>query len=318
MPTIRVLVAYTPRVSGAVADVPGLIEVAIAETNRSYDNSAINARLQLVHSYQVSYTESGSFDTDLSYFRGNGDGRMDEVHTRRRQYCADVCVLLIDNSSYCGLASTIMADAATAFAAVHYDCATGYYSFGHEIGHLMGARHNPEADPTNTPYAYGHGYLHGPQFRTVMAYNCPGGCPRRDHWSNPGVSLMGFSTGTANHDNARVLNATAPVVANFVSLISCLRIDWGRLRHLTELCRAVGCNAVLRAGEDVANPSPEYLRAVKAGGPNAQKLQALRKNALQLILRAEQASPTEQAQIEKQAQSLNEQVQKLLALRTIR
>ena len=76
----------------------------------------------------------------------------------RATLAADVGVLLINNASACGLASGIGSTAATAFAAVYWDCATGYYSFAHEIGHLHAARHDPENDPTTTPYAYGHGY----------------------------------------------------------------------------------------------------------------------------------------------------------------
>lgn len=60
----------------------------------------------------------------------------------------DIGVFVIDNSSYCGLASGIDSTASTAFVAVHYDCMLGYYSFAHEIGHLHGARHNTQADVT--------------------------------------------------------------------------------------------------------------------------------------------------------------------------
>jgi hypothetical protein len=70
--------------------------------------------------------------------------------------------MIINQSDYCGLADAIMANASTAFAIVHYDCATGYYSFAHELGHLQGARHDPANDPTNTPPCgpYGHGFQH--------------------------------------------------------------------------------------------------------------------------------------------------------------
>ena len=92
---------------------------------------------------------------------------------------ADVAVLVINNASSCGLASSIGSTAATAFAAAHWDCVTGYYSFAHEIGHLQSARHDPATDPTNSPYAYGHGYQYtaSPRWRTIMAYDCPGAAP---------------------------------------------------------------------------------------------------------------------------------------------
>src|SRR5207237_4622577 len=123
----------------------------------------------------------------------------------------------INQSDFCGLADAIMATASTAFAVVHYDCATGYYSFAHELGHLMGARHDVHHDSSTTPFAYGHGYEHPSStasqvFRTIMAYACdaPAVCnPRIQYWSSPSVTYAGIATGTAaTNDNVRVLNGT--------------------------------------------------------------------------------------------------------------
>ncbi|HZG54421.1 MAG TPA: zinc-dependent metalloprotease family protein [Pyrinomonadaceae bacterium] len=69
---------------------------------------------------------------------------MKEVHELRDTHKADVCVLLIDSPLACGKADKIFATEDRAFAVVHYSCATGNYSFGHEIGHLQGASHNKE------------------------------------------------------------------------------------------------------------------------------------------------------------------------------
>ena len=114
------------------------------------------------------------------------------------------------------MADAIRASADTSFATVHYDCATGYYSFGHEIGHLQGARHNTEADSSTSPFTYGHGFHKNSDWRTVMAYNCSPSCPRIQYWSNPSVSYSGSAMGTvAVEDNARVLNTTASAVATF-------------------------------------------------------------------------------------------------------
>jgi peptidyl-Asp metalloendopeptidase len=215
-PDIKILVAYTAAANSAVSDMQGLIELAIAETNTGYTNSAIDATMTLVHTYQVSYSEN-NFSTDLSYFRTNNDGVMDEVHGKRDQYGADIAVLITNVNDYCGLASAIGATSSTAFAAVYHGCATGYYSFGHEVGHLQAARHNPENDPTNTPYAFGHGYQYGSGgWRTIMAYNCSPSCTRINWWSNPDKTRNGAAMGTSSsNDNARVLNLTAATMAGF-------------------------------------------------------------------------------------------------------
>ena len=216
---LALLVAYTPAVRSKVADVNGLIALAIAEANLSYRNSRINLVARLVDSYEANYTESGNFSTDVARFRNKNDSFMDEVHGRRDQFGADIAVLIMDNGQYCGLASAILAQEQTGFAGVHYTCAAGNYTFAHELGHLQGARHNPEADSTAAPFAFGHGYFNQPKkWRTVMSYDCPSGCTRLAYWSNPNVTYNGDVMGTAaNHDNARVLNQTSPIVTGFRS-----------------------------------------------------------------------------------------------------
>ena len=215
---IRVMVNYTPSAASASGDINGLITLAVAESNQGYTNSGVLIDLILANKAQVSYTESGSFSTDLSRYRGTADGYMDGIHATRNSSTADVAVLLINNASSCGLASGIGSSATTAFATAHWDCATGYYSFAHEIGHLQSARHDPATDGTNTPYAYGHGYQYNgsPRWRTIMAYDCSAGCPRLNYWSNPNKLYNGQPMGTAaRNDNARVLNATRGTVAAF-------------------------------------------------------------------------------------------------------
>ena len=211
--------AYTPSAATASGDITGLINLAIAETNQGYANSGVDISVQLASSVRVTYTESGSFSTDLSRFRGTSDGYMDSIHATRNSTASDVGVLIINNSSSCGLASGIGSSASTAFAAVHYSCATGYYSFGHEIGHLQSARHDIATDGSLTPYAYGHGYRSPTNaWRTIMAYNCTnsGGCPRINYWSNPAKTYGGQAMGnTTRAHNQRVLNTTAATIAAF-------------------------------------------------------------------------------------------------------
>jgi hypothetical protein len=215
---IRVLVNWTPAVAAATADVPGLITLAVAESNQGYTNSGVSITLQLAASAKTTYTESGDFTTDLSRYRSTTDSYMTEIHTTRNSSAADVAVLLINNTQYCGLASGIGSTASTAFVAVYWDCATGYYSFAHEIGHLQSARHDPANDPTTTPYAWGHGYQYtgSPKWRTIMAYDCTSGCTRLDYWSNPSNLYNGHAMGTTTkNNNARVLNDTRATVAAF-------------------------------------------------------------------------------------------------------
>jgi hypothetical protein len=215
---IRVMVNYTPSAAAASGNISSLIDLAVAESNQGYTNSGVLIDLILANKSQVSYTESGSFSTDLSRYRSTTDTYMNSIHTTRNSVAADVAVLIINNSSACGLASGIGSTASTAFAAAHWSCVTGYYSFAHEIGHLQSARHDPATDSSTSPYPYGHGYRYtgSPSWRTIMAYNCPAGCPRLNYWSSPLRTYNGVPMGTSTQsDNVRVLNNTRNTVAAF-------------------------------------------------------------------------------------------------------
>lgn len=221
-PVITLIVPYTARAAsevGGVSAVEALIQLAEDETNQSYLNSNVNVSVEVVHTYQVSGAETNNLFTDLDRFRNNGDGDWDNVHTLRDTYAADVAIMITGNAygGYCGVASAIYASESSAFALATNSCATGYYTFGHELGHLQGARHNPETDGSTSPFPYGHGKYYQPaRWRTVMSYNCSGGCTRIPYWSNPNVTYGGVSMGdTSTRHNARVLSETAATLASF-------------------------------------------------------------------------------------------------------
>lgn len=227
---IDIMIAYTDdarAAEGGTAAMKARILLAVNETNTSYSNAGVTTRLRLVHVQEYSYTETGNMSTDLTRFRTSGDGYFDSIHAYRNIYGADMLGLIVENGgAYCGLASTILATASTAFQVTDRSCATGYYSFGHEFGHLQGARHDTYVDPSVSPYAYGHGYVHtsnvvADRWRTIMAYNdkCSSlgyNCTRLQWWSNPNKTYNSAAMGVANSsENYRVLNNTDYTVANF-------------------------------------------------------------------------------------------------------
>ncbi len=230
--TIDIMVIYTDdaRVGeGSTAAMKARIALALTETNTAYAHSAVTPRLRLVHVHELGYAETGNMGTDLNRLINNGDGILDAVHSLRNTYGADMVSLVVENGgSYCGLAAAIMASASNAFQVTARDgCMTGYYSFGHEFGHLQGARHDTYVDPTNTPYIYGHGYVHkhatvaSQRWRTVMAYNtaCADAgyyCNRLQYFSNPVKTYLGAPMGVVNSSEVyKVLNTTRVTVANF-------------------------------------------------------------------------------------------------------
>ncbi len=218
--TVRVLVAYTPAAAVQTLDIYSEIQLAIDETNVSYENSEAVPRLELALVVPVDYTESGSTGTgldtslDLSRFSQMGDGFMDEVHTLRDTYAADVALLIVGNAEHGGIASTILATPGTAFALVKRSNLENL-SLAHEVGHLQGADHDPDHEPRADPvFEFGHAYWEkNENWKTLMS-----GSPRLAYWSNPEVGHpdSGTPMGTWHtHNNVCVLNITAGTVAGF-------------------------------------------------------------------------------------------------------
>lgn len=211
---VRVMVVYTQAAANSVGNITTKSNLAITESNQSFTNSAVNVRFELAGNYTDSYVTAG-FDTDLSRFAGTTDAYLNSYHTTRNTIKADVNVLIITDTAYCGL-GYLNSNAASAFSVVGSSCMTGYYSFAHEIGHNFGAHHDP-SNGNNTAYPYGHGYWGpGNAWRTIMAYNCGSNCPRLNYWSNPNITYNGAPMGTAaKSNNARVLNERAATVGAF-------------------------------------------------------------------------------------------------------
>ena len=220
---IDVLVAYTPAVEAqyGAAGAQALVIQAVAETNQAYGNSKMSTQLKLVHAVRTQYVESGSMNTDLSRLRGTADGYMDGLHALRDSYGADVVSLIENEPQYCGIAyrmATLSTGfASSAFSVVHHSCATGYFSFGHEIGHNQGAHHDHANASGTAIYPYAYGYQDpDSNFRTIMAYDCPGGCTRVGQFSHGDNVVYGLSTGVPGWaENARAIDETAPTVGAF-------------------------------------------------------------------------------------------------------
>ncbi len=229
-PIIRVLFLYTDSALNMMvgASKPDAMKAEvfryINDGNTSFANSDINAYLQLAYIGPTDYDEtSGTWSKTLNRFYSQNDGYMDEVHNLRDKYKADVCVLIQGKDNYCGEAKAIKASANTAFCIIwpsYYSCGRRYSAI-HEIGHLIGCRHNYAKDSNIIPYIYGHGYINcisGNAWCTIMSYesSCSIYNDRILYWSNPEVYYNGVATGTTNlENNARVWNERAGTVAVF-------------------------------------------------------------------------------------------------------
>ena len=217
-PVIDILVAYTPAVAYSSGDIDNLVADCEGTTIDICGYSGAAASVNVVHSVEVSYSESGLLETDLSRLHDNGDGYMDNVHTIRQRYKADVVVLLVNSGDAGGLAYAIPASyAAQAFAVVVADQAADYYSFAHEVGHLIGGRHEITYDNSMIPYTYCHGFLKKGAWKTVMAVD-PYTPTRLANWSNPYITHDGVAMGSVDTAYvASVWNQRAPTIAGFLT-----------------------------------------------------------------------------------------------------
>ena len=86
---------------------------------------------------------------------------------------ADIGLLITEPGDSCGMAWFDVISNGQTLSVLSRDCATGYYSTGHEIGHMYGCLHNKEASGQNPVYPNGHGFLMNPPVnsgkRTILA-----------------------------------------------------------------------------------------------------------------------------------------------------
>jgi hypothetical protein len=204
------------------ASIRSLIDLAITETNTAYSLSGVKVVLNLVHAAYDDYGETDNMSTTLNDLQARPS-----VQALREAYGADVVAMIVGRGGYCGTAyGGPLKD--WMYSVSHYGCATGYYTFGHELGHNLGLTHDRGSKNQCNNTDYGFGYR-DPQaeFRSILSYWCdanqctgnplPEGapCTRVQRFSNTYSLYNGKPIGDAANDSARKMNEVAAEVSNF-------------------------------------------------------------------------------------------------------
>lgn len=196
---LDVLVVYTPAAraqAGSTTAMTAEIRSYIALANTCFANSEVIMRLRLAGTAEVAYTETfgGTMNADLNWLSDTTYTSNSTNFLLRRATGADL-VCLVRRGPVGG--TTGVADSNGCFV-VADNHATATLAFPHEIGHVMGLKHDRASEGIAGEYNYSCAHIFtgndGILYRTVMA-NGPG--IRIPYFSNPWVNYQGVPTGIA-------------------------------------------------------------------------------------------------------------------------
>ena len=233
VPLISIGIWYTAPYRQAVGgheNAVAHVALAAAYLQESLANTQIPGQIAITVIEESIYSDTELLDveTALNWLVG-------AAHARRMETNSDLFhMFVMHGGDWGGLAQVYTGSAAKAYGvSVNVSYGYGYETFAHEIGHNLGAGHDPVTGCG--PDACGH-FIPG-VVRDFMTYwtacrACDGNGENCQHPSCPVSRLFStpnlpFSAGGTNHpqpagiagqrNNARIVNYTVPIVSRFVN-----------------------------------------------------------------------------------------------------
>ncbi|MDR1199133.1 MAG: M12 family metallo-peptidase [Prevotellaceae bacterium] len=255
--TVNVLIVYTEKArlwalsDFRVTDINDLIDQAIQKSNTAMENSLTNITFTLAYKHKTGYVEVNS-SADLDNLTNDNDGKMDEVHSLRKQYKADLVMLIPEVDFTGGLAWLLNAyipgngRPTYGFGLSRVQQTSWSYTLVHEMGHTMGCGHHWQQNTQPGPglFSYSSGYrgqnASSAWYSTIMTYEDGGyftdgnNAPRIAFFSDPNIPQNGVNIGDAVHaNNALTLRQSKHAVSRysdyFVPGLKCLSVNQGTL-----------------------------------------------------------------------------------------
>lgn len=233
---IRVLVLYTDRAKNLIPFPWNVAKFTINQLNgivvgSTYGNTQ-GLEFKLVSSVNIAasdFSETVGGDEsdakwDIAQFAANN-----QVNYLRGQFQADLVVCLVDanNTKVSGIATNTGLSTANTYALIEIDEPYSRYVMSHEIGHLMGERHQQSwvksAGIPDNNGTYEHGYVIKKSFFPFDKYygsimSDGVGVTVDPFLSSPSVSFRGKTYGTSTgNDVVRHMQENACTVADYVS-----------------------------------------------------------------------------------------------------
>jgi hypothetical protein len=197
-----VLMAYTTLARQAMGGTNAAIaqcQLAIDVANDAYDNSEVPARMRLVHTMELTFSESGDQCDWLDWLKSQS-----AVTTARDTYRADFVNMLTSTGTGCGWCNV---SAGSAYSVAKWTRAVNSWTLAHEIGHNQGCQHNRADAGCTGIYSYSYGWHFigdsSTHWGTVMSYEGT----RVAHFSDPDISFDGQPTGVPIGDPNEAHNA---------------------------------------------------------------------------------------------------------------